>query len=142
MSAHSTKVLRCLVSAAIVLTLAGAWLVPLAFARIMRNTIDSVATVTDNGRQIMLTGPHRCDQIQRGDLRVTVTQRSTGALAEGHTVITCTADEQQWELRASTQGKKTFEAGPAIAVAVASTSSAGDTDDAHQWLVSITLVRE
>jgi hypothetical protein len=73
---------------------------------------------------------------------VTVTQRATGAVAEGSTVISCTGAEQQWEIRASTQGKKMFEAGPAIAVAVASTSRPGDTDDAHQWLVNITLVRE
>ena len=136
------KHLNSLVVTAMVLTLAGAWLAPLAFARIMKNTIDRVAIVTDNGRQIIVTGPIRCDKIQRGDLRVTVTQRSTGAVAEGRTVITCAVDEQQWELRASTQGKKTFEEGAAIAVAVASTSSAGDTDDAHQWLVDITLVRE
>lgn len=143
MLTHSTKALRCcLVSAAIVLTLGGVWLAPLAFARVTYNTIDPVATITDNGRQIIVTGPIRCDEIQRGDLRVTVTQRSTGAVAEGRTVITCTVDEQQWEVRASVQGKKAFEAGPAIAVALASTSNSGDTDDAHQWLVDITLVRE
>jgi hypothetical protein len=136
------KHLSLLVATAMVLALAGAGLAPLAFARVVFNTIDPVATVTDNGRQIVVTGPITCDGNQRADLRVTVTQRSTGAVAEGRAVITCTGAEQQWEVRAPTQGKEMFEAGPATAVAVASTSSAGDTDDAHQWLVNITLVRK
>ncbi len=73
---------------------------------------------------------------------MTVTQRSTGAVAEGRGFVTCTGDTLQWEVRATTQGKETFEEGPATAVAFASTSERGDTDDAHQWLVNITLVRE
>jgi hypothetical protein len=73
---------------------------------------------------------------------VTVTQRSTGALAEGRTLITCTGNTQQWEAHASTQGRETFEEGPAIAVAVAHTSERGVTTDANQWLVDITLVGE
>jgi len=46
-------------------------------------------------------------------LRVTVTQRTTGAVAEGRTLITCTGGVQQWEVHAATQGKNTFEEGPA-----------------------------
>jgi hypothetical protein len=71
-----------------------------------------------------------------------VTQRSTGAVAEGRAFITCSTDTLQWEVRASTQGQETFEEGPATAVAFAASSDRGDTDDAHQWLVNITLVRE
>jgi len=133
----------CLVSAALVLTLAGVCVAPMVFARIAYNTIDSVATVTDNGRHILVTGPIECTESQRAYLRVTVTQRSTGAVAEGRTMITCTGiHTQQWEIHAATQGKETFEEGPATAVGFARTTDRGETTDAHQWLVNITLVRE
>ncbi len=49
------KHLKCLVSAAIVLTLAGVFVAPMAFAKISVNTIDPVAIVTDNGLS------HHCD---------------------------------------------------------------------------------
>jgi hypothetical protein len=71
-----------------------------------------------------------------------VTQRETGAVAEGRTRITCTGDTQQWEVHASIRGKESFQEGPATAVAVARTTDRGDTDDAQQWLVNITLVTE
>ena len=73
---------------------------------------------------------------------MTVTQRSTGAVAEGRTLITCTGNIQQWEIHASTQGNETFQDGPATAVAIARTTSRGEATDAHQWLVAITLVGE
>jgi len=131
-----------LVSAAMVLILAGVGLAPLAFAKIVSNTIDPVAIVTNNGRLVTVTGPIACDESQTAELHVTVTQRSTGAVAEGTAHFTCTGDIQQWEVRASTQDKATFVQGPASAVALATTSKRGDTDDAHQWLVAITLVGE
>ncbi len=121
------------------LILAGALLAPVASARITFNTIDSTARIGDNGRLVTVTGPMTCDGGQRIEMRVTVTQRSTGAVAEGRAVLTCTGSSQQWEIRAATQGAKTFVAGPAVATAVATASTGGDTDDAHQWLVNITL---
>ena len=138
----ATTHVKCLVSAAIVLTLAGVFVAPIAFARIMSNTIDPVAIVADNGRHIVVTGPITCAARERAQLRVTVTQRATGALAEGHTRITCTGDSQQWEIHAATDGNEAFQEGPATAVAVARTAHRGDITDAHQWLVDITLVGE
>ncbi len=107
------------------------------------NTIDPLAVVTDNGRQIIVTGPVAvgCTAGQRDYVRVTVTQRSTGAVAEGRTFINCTGDITQWEVLAPIQGNETFELGPATAVALARTTSGGEPD-AHQWLVDITLVGE
>ena len=131
-----------LVSAATFLTLVGLLIAPVALARVVLNTINPVAIVTDNGRHLVVTGPIACTSGEKVYLRVTVTQRSTGAVAEGRTRLTCTGDTQQWEVHASTQGKDTFEAGPATAVALGRTSNRGDITDAHQWLVDITLVGE
>ena len=136
------KPLAWLGGAVAVLTLAGVFIAPAAFARIIQNTVDPVAIVTDNGRQVIATGPIGCTEGERAYLKLTVTQRSTGAVAEGHTLVPCTGEVQQWKVRASTQGKETFEEGSATAVALDRTTAHGETTDAHQWLVNITLVGE
>ena len=130
------------VSVTMVLTLVGVYITQLAFAGVSLNTIDPVAIVTDNGWHIIVTGPIACTESERAYLRVTVTQRTTGAVARGRTRITCTGDTQHWEVHASIQGKETFQEGPATAVAFGHTTLRGETIDAHQWLVDITLVRE
>lgn len=133
---------QCLVAAAVVLTLAGVFLGPMTFARVVRNTIDPVASVTDDGRHVIVTGPIECTEGQKAYGRATVTQRTTGAVAEGRTMITCTGVAQQWEIHAAPQGKESFTEGPATVVGLARTTDRGDTDDSHQWLVNVTLVRE
>jgi hypothetical protein len=122
--------------------LAGLLAAPLASAKIMRNTIDPVALVTGEGLHLFVTGPFVCTAGERMHLRLTVTQRATGALAEGRTLALCTGADQQWELHASAQGKRAFAEGPAIAVAVARTFDRRGATDAHQWLVEVTLVGE
>lgn len=133
------KYVKYLVSAAIAMTLVGVFVAP-AVARVTANTIDPVASVTDNGRHLIVTGPIGCTEGETAYLRVTVTQHATGAVAEGRTLITCTGGTQQWEVNASVQGEETFEEGPATAAASARTTDHGKTTDAHQWLVDITLV--
>jgi hypothetical protein len=73
---------------------------------------------------------------------VTVTQRTTGAVAEGYAIFKCTGVTEQWEVHAVAHGKARFEEGPATAVAIASTTARRETTDAHQWLVDVTLVEE
>jgi len=135
------KHLKAAVSTAIILTLLGVVVAPLGYGRIALNTIDPVATVSDNGRRIVLTGPiqNRCG---RADLSaVTVTQRTTGAVAEGDR-------DSARHGRAATLGSPgqdarqgAFEAGPATAVAIGVTSDHGQTTDAHHGC-DITLVKE
>jgi len=98
--------------------------------------------VADNGRHLIVTGPIECTQGERANLRVTVTQRETGAVAEGYTIFNCAGVVEQWEVHAVTHGKAAFEEGPATAVGVARTTSRGTATDAHQWPVDITLVGE
>ena len=136
------KQVQCFVSAAIVLTLVGVCIAPLAFAGMPMNTIDPVAIVTDNGRHIIVTGPITCTESQTADLRVTVTQRTTGAVAEGRTSLTCTGAPQHWDVDAAIQGNKTFREGSATAVAFGRTTARGAPTDAHQWVVNITLAGE
>src|SRR5262245_53606595 len=139
-------------SSVIFLAVAGWWLTPPAFARIARNTIDPQAVVTDNGRHLVVTGPIECTAGERSFVRVTVTQRTTGAVAEGSTVFECSGAPEMWEVHATAQGKAAFAPGAATAVGLARTvareehqvrrsgSSRKDVTDAHQWLVDIELV--
>ena len=48
---------KFVVPAAILLTVAGVFVARTAFARIIPNTINPVARVTDNGRRLIVTGP-------------------------------------------------------------------------------------
>ena len=128
--------------AAIGLTLAGVFVARTAFAKIGVNTIDPVGIVAHNGRHVTLTGPIAITAGERAQMRVTVTQRTTGAVAEGHAVLTGTGTTNQWEITAAVEDNETFEAGPATAVAIARTTVGGQATDAHQWLVNITLVKE
>lgn len=124
------------------ITVLGVFLAARAYAKIALNTIDPVAVITDNGRQIIVSGPVTATAGERGFQRVTVTQRSTGAVAEGYVILDYTGSPQHWEVRASTVGNATFTEGPATAVAIALCTDRGTATDAHQWLVNINLVNE
>jgi hypothetical protein len=136
------KHLNCQASAAMVISVVAVLVAATAFARVALNTIDPVAIVSDDGRHVIVTGPIACTKNERAYLLVTVSQRLTGAVAEGNTRITCTGNDQQWRVHAATQGKTSFEAGAATAVALARTTDRKDVTDAHQWLVNITLVED
>jgi hypothetical protein len=134
--------IKWLPPAALLLIVCSVLIAPKVFAKIARNTIDTVATVADNGRLIIVTGPIENTQVEWDDLRVTITQRTTGAVAEGYALIKGKPHEQQWEVEAHMQGSDAFEAGPATAVALVTSTRHGQVADAHQWLVEIELVEE
>ena len=143
MKIHTRKHLKpWLVPATLVLFIVGLFVARTAFARITVNTIDPAGIVADKGRQVTLTGPIAVTVGERTELRVTVTQRSTGAVAEGVISFTGTGQTNQWEITASAEGRAAFEAGPATVVGLARSSVSGGATDAHQWLVNVTLLRE
>ena len=136
----NTRALRPIVLGTILAALA---LPQLGMARrLSANTVDPVATLSDDGERIVVTGPLRTTQVEWIDMRVTVTQRTTGSLAEGKLRLLGTGADQHWEVEADVRGVAAFEEGPAVTVALAVTSIQGRTTDAHQWLVPITLHRE
>jgi len=129
-------------AAAAVVNLAGGFAASLAFAKISLNTIDPITVVADNGRHLIVTGPINCTAGERAYLRVTVTQHTSGAVAEGGNFVTCTGALQQWEVHALTQGAASFTRAAATAVGLGSTSFRGKATDAHQWLINVALVEE
>jgi hypothetical protein len=126
--------LQSFLAMALVFTSADSLAVP-TFAGIALNTIDTVAYQIESGRQIIVTGPIACTAGYGVMLRVTVTQRSTGAVRQGHTRFTCTDTLQQWEVLVARHKKAAFADGAATAVALARTTAQGAPTDAHLWLV-------
>jgi len=143
MNIHTRKQLKpWLVSATLLVILAGVFVARSVFAKVTMNTIDTVGIVADKGRQVTVTGPIAVTLGERTELRVAVTQRSTGAVAEGVIFFTGTGQTNQWELTAVVEGRATFEAGPATVVGLARSSINGQATDAHQWLLNVTLLSE
>jgi len=143
MNIHHQKHLKTLLVSTIVLViLASVFVARTAFAKLAANTINPIGIVADNGRKVMVTGPIAVTSDERTELRVTVTQRSTGAVAEGLIFFSGTGQTNQWELTAVANGSAGFTAGPATVVALARSSVQGQSTDAHQWLVNVTLLHE
>jgi hypothetical protein len=112
-----------------------------SFAGVALNTIDPIAVVADDGHRLVVTGPIACTAGERVALQVTVTQRTTGAVAQERIRFTCTGDVQHWEVQAKSVGETPFVEGAATAVARVRTTAEGEATDAHQWLVAITLTK-
>lgn len=110
--------------------------------KLAANTINPIATLDRTGCRISLSGPFTCTQVEWVAFRVTVTQRTTGAVAEGYAVRLGATTSQQWQVLATARSGAAFEPGPATAVAVALSTLHGDVTDAHQWLVPVTLQAE
>ncbi len=142
MNIHPKNLKPWFVPATLLLILIGVFVARTTFARISVNTIDLVGTVADKGRAVTVSGPIAVTIGERTELRVTVTQRSTGAVAERVIFFTGSGATNQWEITAIAEGRAGFEAGPATVVGLARSSITGQPTDAHQWLVNVTLLSE
>src|SRR5262245_30779356 len=96
---------------AAVITLAAVLTAHGATARITPNPIDPVASVSKDGRQLIVTGPIRCDAGQRASIGVKIGRGSCRERAEGDALLVCTRDTQHWENDASTRRNETFQDG-------------------------------
>ncbi len=104
------------------------------------NTINPVAILKSKGRKVTVSGPVQCDLGGNFELRVTVTQESTGAMAEGECKGECTGQVQKWEVNAILHGDTLFEEGPAEASARHCIQRHGKASSAHQWCKDIVVV--
>ena len=127
---------------ALLVVLSSLFITRTVWAKISINTIDPVGLVADKGRQVTVTGPIAVTVGERTELRVTVTQRSTGAVAEGVIFFAGTGQTNHWEITVVAEGRAAFQAGPTTVVGLARSSVNGQATDAHQWLVNVTLLSE
>ena len=132
----SPKQLKRFVLVTALMMMVNVFMTTTAFGRILLTTNDVVSVAFDNNRQLIVSGHTTCDAKETVIVRVTVTQRSTGALAEGDISLTATGEVQEFVVRARTLGKENFEEGPVTVVYLIHTSYRGDSTDCHQWLVS------
>jgi hypothetical protein len=102
-------------------------------AAMFRNTINPDVTVNGAGHILSVRGPIGCDDGELLRLRITVTQATTGALAQGYTSLNCTGDDLEWSLKAVTYGAARFEEGPAQACALGLTRLGNSVTDIRQW---------
>jgi hypothetical protein len=114
-----------------------------ASAGVVLNTIDREASLDAGGHVVAVTGPIRCSQVERATVRVTVSQRTTGAVAEGQWRGLCRRSTRTWTAkRFVPQGSATFQAGGAQVCALAVTRRAERATDAKQWCRAIELTNE
>jgi hypothetical protein len=93
----------------------------------------------DRGLAVKLSGPVTCPAGDTVSLRATISQRSTGAVAQGSWSKVCTGPGQQWHTTASVTDDVTMSAGCAHAAGLATIRHAGKPVDAFQWLRTVTL---
>jgi len=103
---------------------------------------DPTLEVNDNGRRVFVTGTVDCTAGGKVQIHVSITQSSTGAVAEGNWKGECTGSLQTWVTDAVVHGSGELEAGDAQGVGLGITSSSGKSTDALQWLNEITLVQQ
>lgn len=104
-------------------------------AGMFRNTIDPDVTMNQNGRHLSIRGPIACDTGELLRIRITVTQATTGALAQGYTSLDCAGEDVdlEWSARAVTYGAARFEEGEAQACAMGLTRIGKTVTDIRQW---------
>jgi hypothetical protein len=102
---------------------------------------DTQAALLQSGRLLRVKGPVGCSRTERMAIRVTVTQRAAGAVAEGWWRGLCRVRRATWTAReVGIQGRQVFRAGRAQACALGTTRRAGRVTEAHQWCETIRLV--
>ena len=96
--------------------------------------------VIRGGQAIKLSGPVTCPAGDTITLRATISQRTSGAVAEGHWIKHCTATTHRtWRTTATVIDGVGLTAGRAHAVGLAIVRHAGKPVDAFQWQRTITL---
>jgi hypothetical protein len=135
------RVRRALFLAALVAAMAA--LTAPAGAGVVLNTIDREATLDDAGRVIEAAGPIRCSERERASIRVTISQRTTGAVADGRWRGRCLQTTTTWTARGfAPQGSATFQPGTAKACALGITRRDSSVTDAKQWCRTVRLVED
>jgi hypothetical protein len=102
-----------------------------ALSAMTGNTIAPTATI--EGKRVLATGLVACTAGQRLELEITVTQRSSGAVARGKRNTRCTGSTEEIPVRLKTRGKARFAPGNAEACAFGVNRDRQQVVDAHQW---------
>jgi hypothetical protein len=124
----------------LVLSLAIGPSVAVAGAIAASSTVSDSARLAAGGRALQVGGVVRCSACRGFTLGATVSQRGSGAIAQGGVRCTCDGVAEHWLLTARAREGTTFRRGPArVCVWVTARSQGGEAIDARQWCESVTL---
>jgi len=103
--------------------------------------IDLSLDLSEDGQQIFVTGPGRCQEGgEKFKLRVTVTQDTPSTRAKGDLEDDCAGGADfSWETVAEAQGPKTFQDGDAEVCAMVVVFVPNDGKVTQQWCKDVTL---
>lgn len=105
-----------------------------------RSSIADSARLAARAADVQLHGVVRCTGCRSFTLGATVSQRGTGALAQGGIRCICHGTAERWSLTARAQAGVRFEPGAArVCVWVAARGAGGRALDARQWCEPVTL---
>jgi hypothetical protein len=96
--------------------------------------IDAKVALDASTKTMALTGRIACSDCAGFTLGVTVSQRGSGALAQGGVACRCRGPINSWAVTARVRGKAAFAEGRAMACAWLRIRGGSDkVKDAHQW---------
>jgi hypothetical protein len=98
--------------------------------------VDDAATVTPSGQNVAVSGWVKCTEGEIAEVRVTVSQESTGTAAAGQTRVRCLGEEtvQRWTVHVATRPGAFDASRPVRVDAWAVPRSQGErTDEPHTW---------
>jgi len=100
---------------------------------------DRAALLTNGGTMVRVSGPITCRVGDTVRVRATVSQASTGAVAEGLWSKRCTGTVLHWHITAAVTDDAHFSAGGAEGVGLAIIRRHGMAGSAIQWIRPLTL---
>jgi hypothetical protein len=105
-----------------------------------RSTIGSSAELNAGGTTVMLRGVVQCATCKRFTLGATVSQHTTGAVAQGGVRCVCRGSGERWVVTARAREATAFRAGPArVCVWIIGRGTTGEAIDARQWCRNVKL---
>ena len=95
--------------------------------------INSPLVLTQNGREVLVTGHLACTRGEDYEIQTTVTQSSTGALSRGRVQGRCSGQTQQFEAATWVYDEALLQLGTAQACAMLITRAQDKVTDVFQW---------
>jgi hypothetical protein len=107
---------------------------PITARRIISDPgIFSPLVLTNNGRQVVVTGHVTCVKGDDYEIQTTATQSTTGALARGRVEGRCSDRTDKFEAPTWVYDEALFEPGPAQVCGLLVTRNRGKVSDVFQW---------
>jgi hypothetical protein len=100
---------------------------------------DRAALITSGGGTVLVSGPITCRVGDSARIRATVSQASTGAVAEGLWSNRCTGTPMHWHMTATVTDGVHFSVGGADGAGLAIIRRQGVAGGAIQWIRPLTL---